>query len=377
MAVAARGFEVKIKFGLSAGVAGGTPSLRPYGDADRAIVIAPLLLLVLILGGCGNPVSTTSNPIAESDPSSGDRAGGTAPDTGVGSGTGPADPDASSGAEAGADTGSGADEIGADVLLVEPAGRVELPESQTPNLKFKALEAEAITTQRTGGAASRIALTSDGGRSTSAATGSGSTTGNVTISWDPPSENADGSSLNDLAGYRVYQGNTDQLSIVQEINETGAGERRLTQVSNVSPANACFAVTAFDTSANESSLGDVVCKETIVAAPPVNNQAPNLSAVTQLSSSDGLAEIQLTWQPPATSGAGAGAVLELYSVYHGSQSQLFKIQEVSEASTVSGSQRRHVVPGIGGEQACFALTASYSDGTESSLGEIVCVARQR
>ncbi len=130
----------------------------------------------------------------------------------------------------------------------------------------------------------------------------------------------------------------------------------------------------FDTSANESSLGDVVCKDIVVVAPPTNDQTPDLTSVIQLSSSAGVANIQLVWTPPSRSTASAGSAVVLYSIYHGNQSQLFKIKEVSEAATSTGASREYVIGGIGGEQACFALTARYDDGLETVLGEIVCVA---
>ena len=266
-----------------------------------------------------------------------------------------------------------ASSVGADVLLIKAAGSAELPLAVAPSVKFKALASSSGAAARSVRSTPRSASIADGGRST-VANGFSTLSTSVTISWDPPIENADGSSLSDLAGYRVYQGNEESLTIVQELNETGAGERRLAQVANVDSSNSCFAVTAFDTSANESSLGEVVCKEVVASTPPTNALAPALTSVTQLSSVDGQAEVSLRWQPPATSNAAAGSRVDLYSIYHGSQSQLFKLTEVSDSETIDGSGRSYVVGNIGGEQACFALTASYTDNSETSLGEIVCVA---
>ena len=279
--------------------------------------------------------------------------------------------------EAAADitTGSAPGEIGADVLLLQAAGTADLPVATAPTVNFissTATSSAPITTSSLRSSV-RSASVTDGGRST-VASNENLQSGNVTVSWDPPLQNADGTSIADLAGYRVYQGNQESLTIVQELNETGAGERRLTQIVGVTADNSCFAVTAFDTSANESSLGNVVCKDIIVAAPPTNNLAPALISVTQVSSNDGLADISLRWQPPASSSASAGSQVELYSLYHGNQSQLFKISEITEAEALNGSVRSSVVSGIGGEQACFALTARYTDGSETSLGEITCVA---
>lgn len=332
----------------------------------RAFCVSTALVSSALLAGCGGggdaaplqgetdpaPSSQTINPIETEAP--GDSAGNDADD----------------------DAAFESSTVGADVLLIVPAGRVELPQTETPAIQFSSL-AEISPTQSLGAtlrAASRNPVTADGGRSgTLNTSGNEGQTGSVTVSWDPPLENADGSSVADLAGYRVYQGNSQQLTIIQELNETGAGERRLTQINNVSPDNACFAVTAVDTSSNESALGDVVCKDIIVAPASTNSQAPNLTSVTQLDSTDGVANVRLTWVPPASSVASAGASVTVYSIYHGSQSQLFKISEQTPEGTRTGSNHQYDVNGISGAQACFALTARFTDGLETVLGEIVCI----
>ncbi len=352
-----------------------------HGDATRVAVFSPgyyrtvcasaAIATCAVLAGCG--ASTSGIDPAES----------VAPvvpaNTEVTTPSPVAEPDTDADADDSYDLAPKSETVGADVLLLQPAGKADLPLSDAPAIAFKSLpQTTTLSLEARLRAESRNPVTADGGRSgtafTTSVNGNETLTGNVTISWDPPAENADGSSINDLAGYRVYQGNSEQLSIVQELNETGAGERRLAQVTNVASNNACFAVTAIDTSANESALGDVVCKDIVVATTPVNDQTPNLNSVNQLSSSDGVATVQLIWTPPSQPAASAGADVVLYSIYHGSQSQLFKINEVSDLSTRNGLLRQYTVSGISGQQACFALTARYNDGLETLLSEIVCVA---
>lgn len=82
--------------------------------------------------------------------------------------------------------------------------------------------------------------------------------GIVTLSWQPPTQNDDGSPLNDLAGYRIYLGrNPDALSRVIVLNNPG-----LTRyvVDRLSPANWHFAMTAFNRKGQESRRSATVRK---------------------------------------------------------------------------------------------------------------------
>jgi len=336
-------------------------------SGKEAAAISALMVLGL-LAGCGGSGSDT-NAASEQPPRS-ETVAETAPPTTPAPATPTPEP-----AEDATDSTPTPPPVSAsaDVLLLKPAGTTELPSGLAPSVKFKPLESpEDQSATDTGVDSSGNPVAANGPPLLSSSSTGPSAA--VTVSWDPPNQNADGSSLDDLAGYRVYQGNEEQLSIVQELNETGAGERRLAQIPDVTEANSCFAVTAYDTSGNESALGEVICKDAIIPAPATNRLAPALTAVTQLSTNDGLASVSLRWQPPIESSASAGASIVHYSLYHGNQSQLFKITEVTEESARDGSDRSHIITGIGGEQACFALTARYTDGNETSLGEIVCVA---
>lgn len=80
-------------------------------------------------------------------------------------------------------------------------------------------------------------------------------TGSVTLSWNAPLTNADGSPLTDLSGYKVYYGPrsgyyTESLALG---DYTGAS------ISNLSSGTWCFAVKAYDTSGNESDYSNEEC----------------------------------------------------------------------------------------------------------------------
>jgi hypothetical protein len=76
-------------------------------------------------------------------------------------------------------------------------------------------------------------------------------TGSVTLSWDPPTTNADGSPLTDLASYRIYYGTTSgNYPNVRTVSNPGMATF---VVDNLVPGAYVFVITALDTSSNESA----------------------------------------------------------------------------------------------------------------------------
>jgi Putative Ig domain len=74
--------------------------------------------------------------------------------------------------------------------------------------------------------------------------------GNVTVSWLPPTTNADGTPISDLAGYRIYYGRSaDELESVATVNNPGTTRR---VIDNLSPATWFFAMTAVNGAGLES-----------------------------------------------------------------------------------------------------------------------------
>jgi hypothetical protein len=84
----------------------------------------------------------------------------------------------------------------------------------------------------------------------------GSTSNTVTLSWEAPTENADGSALRDLKGYKVHYGSASK-SYSDVIQVTNPGLTTYV-VQNLPSGTYYFAVTAYNTSGRESSLSGEV-----------------------------------------------------------------------------------------------------------------------
>jgi hypothetical protein len=83
-------------------------------------------------------------------------------------------------------------------------------------------------------------------------------TGTVTLHWNAPNTNSNGSTLTDLAGYKVYYGpGSGQQNRTKSVD---IGNYTSASVSNLSTGNWCFVVSAYDTSGNESLPSPEVCK---------------------------------------------------------------------------------------------------------------------
>jgi hypothetical protein len=82
--------------------------------------------------------------------------------------------------------------------------------------------------------------------------------GAATLSWNPPSENVDGSTLTDLTGYRIYYGRSaEQLTRTVVLDNPGL-TRYL--VENLAPANWYFAMTSVNANGVESRRSPTVSK---------------------------------------------------------------------------------------------------------------------
>jgi len=82
------------------------------------------------------------------------------------------------------------------------------------------------------------------------------TLGSAELSWTAPTQNADGTVLMDLAGFRVYWGAAaDELSFSAAIENPSVS---MYLIENLTPAIWFFAVTAIDGTGNESTLSEVV-----------------------------------------------------------------------------------------------------------------------
>lgn len=72
----------------------------------------------------------------------------------------------------------------------------------------------------------------------------------LTLSWDAPTQNADGTALLNLMGYRIYYGTTPQIPNVIDVGNPG-----LTTyvVENLTAGTYYFAVAAYNSAGVESS----------------------------------------------------------------------------------------------------------------------------
>jgi hypothetical protein len=83
-------------------------------------------------------------------------------------------------------------------------------------------------------------------------------TGAATLSWIPPTTNANGTTLTNLAGYLVHYG-TNAASLADTITIANPGIATYV-ISNLSPGTWFFSVTAFNTSKVESHFSNIVNK---------------------------------------------------------------------------------------------------------------------
>lgn len=78
--------------------------------------------------------------------------------------------------------------------------------------------------------------------------------GNVTLSWEAPTRNADGSPLRDLTGYRIHYGTESrQYDLIHDIANPGV---QTVVIENLTPTRWYFAVTAVDSSGQESKVSN-------------------------------------------------------------------------------------------------------------------------
>jgi hypothetical protein len=87
-------------------------------------------------------------------------------------------------------------------------------------------------------------------------TGTGA--GSVTLNWQPPTQNTDGSPLTDLSGYNIYIGTTSSNYDYMEIRLDNPGLTAYV-VENLEPGTYYFAATAFNSTGIESAFsGEMV-----------------------------------------------------------------------------------------------------------------------
>jgi hypothetical protein len=82
--------------------------------------------------------------------------------------------------------------------------------------------------------------------------------GSATLSWIPPTENADGSALTDLRGYKIYYGKS-AANQDQTVKLTNPGLTRY-MIENLSPATWYFSMSSFNSEGVESARSATASK---------------------------------------------------------------------------------------------------------------------
>lgn len=81
------------------------------------------------------------------------------------------------------------------------------------------------------------------------------------LRWDPPTINADGTPLDDLAGYRIYAGREETNLVLLASTDAMSSQPYMISITDPTPGRMFFAVTAVDLSGNESGFSKVAWKE--------------------------------------------------------------------------------------------------------------------
>src|SRR3972149_2475976 len=149
--------------------------------------------------------------------------------------------------------------------------------------------------------------------------------GQAILSWDPPTTNADGTNLTDLAGYKVYYGSTsgNYNTVIDAANVTSYTVTNLTN-----NATYYFATTAYDTSANESGYSN---EASMTITGTSDTTAPVLSNIMTGSITSTSAVITWTTDEQSTSQIEYGTTTS-----YGSSTTLNNTLVTSHTVTISG-----------------------------------------
>ncbi len=87
----------------------------------------------------------------------------------------------------------------------------------------------------------------------------GSTAGVASLSWTAPTDNADGTLLTDLLGFKIYYGGTAPVTKASS-QSLDVGNVTAYTLNGLAPGSYYFSVTAYDADGNESAFATEVGK---------------------------------------------------------------------------------------------------------------------
>ena len=82
--------------------------------------------------------------------------------------------------------------------------------------------------------------------------------GSACLSWTPPTQNTDGSPLTNLAGYRIYYG--ESAAVLHQTIQLNNAALTTYCVNDLAPGPWYFAVTAFTSTGAESAKSNIASK---------------------------------------------------------------------------------------------------------------------
>lgn len=146
----------------------------------------------------------------------------------------------------------------------------------------------------------------------------------VTLSWDPPTTNVDGTPLTDLSGYKIYYG----TSSGNYSQSSDAGNSTSYQVNNLSGgATYYFVVTAYNSTGIESSFSN----EVSTTIQSVDTTPPQISGIFANNITDTGAVINWTTDEPADTQVEYGTTAS-----YGQTTSLNTSLQTSHSRTLAG-----------------------------------------
>lgn len=150
------------------------------------------------------------------------------------------------------------------------------------------------------------------------------------LNWTPPTENTDGTPLTDLAGFRIYYGDSpdDLMQNMTAIDNPAIVEHLVEQLTD--GQTWYFTVTAFNAGGLESDYSNIASKDCIASpSPPTDLVADtDARAYTLLQSTNRLALVEVGSVPAGTPCDGAQSINGRYLVPRDTVQWLGSVQPV-------------------------------------------------